>query len=252
MVDYKIVNGKLTPISPTKSDTSSVINTGGDTLTIVEKDTGKVVKYGTSGRGGTGLPSVTGDGNIPTGTVTYTPDLNAPKTQIGIGISTVSGQPGFLKSNVVTVDAKQSSVVGLSPQGAKQIEEPKDGVQLGVITGLTKVVNVLPLPFSINEKGENQFDPFRFPNQVVNALPPVGLFNLFTGNTQKQIDSDVKAGEAKRSTLTPKISSLLEKYFLAASNNSFSISLSSEALNFLLVRLIKPQPRQVVSHWLIK
>lgn len=66
MANYKIVNGKLVKINDTEKDsnTTSLINTGGDTLTIVKVDpkTGKetIVRPGVSRRGSsTGLPSIT-------------------------------------------------------------------------------------------------------------------------------------------------------------------------------------------------
>lgn len=66
MATYKIVNGKLVKINDTKKDsnTTSLINTGGDTLTIVKVDpkTGKetIVRPGVSrSRSSTGLPSIT-------------------------------------------------------------------------------------------------------------------------------------------------------------------------------------------------
>lgn len=66
MANYKIVNGKLVKINDTKKDsnTTSLINTGGDTLTIVKVDpkTGKetIVRPGISrSRSSTGLPSIT-------------------------------------------------------------------------------------------------------------------------------------------------------------------------------------------------
>ena len=160
MVDYVIQNGKITPKSSTPSNVKPINSGGGDTLTIVEESTGKVVRQGSS-VGSTGLPSVTGNGNIPSGTITYTPAENEVKQTVGMGISTITGQADFLKepkSGIVNIDSNKSSVVGLNPD-AKQIKDNPNEVQVGVITGLTAGINLQRvLPFSISKEGQGYVD----------------------------------------------------------------------------------------------
>lgn len=204
--DYKIENGKIVKNNPSTSTQNSGAFNGEDTLTIIEKDTGKVIRQGTSSSG-TGLPSVTGNGNIPTGTVSYTPDsnLNASKGIVGIGISTISGQPSVLKDNpsVVNIDSNKSGVVVLDTRNIQEIKEKVNPVQTGVITGLTGLVNVLPVPFKINDKGEGNIDLLKPVNFVSGLNPFVGAYNLFSGNAIKEVENSFKAGESIANKMTP-------------------------------------------------
>jgi len=61
MVNYSIKGGKFVADSPkptSNSTTTSLVKTGGSTLTIINKDTGQVVRQGTNVSGGSGVPSV--------------------------------------------------------------------------------------------------------------------------------------------------------------------------------------------------
>lgn len=82
---------------------------------------------------------------------------------------------------VVGINNQQTSVVGLSNTGVKQIKEEPNIVQQGVITGLTGVINVQPFfPISMNaETGRTDFDlgklfGFRDLSKTVLDIPKAG------------------------------------------------------------------------------
>lgn len=105
---------------------------------------------------------------------------------------------------IVGVSGSQSNVVGLSSQGVKQInDQPRDPVQQGVITSLVTGINNSILPFNINEKGQGQFNPFKPIGQNFANPNTVNLFDILTGNAQKKINSNLKAGEAIYDKMNP-------------------------------------------------
>lgn len=212
-VTYKIVDGKFVKQEPTETPTqkngSTSLIEGTDTLTVIDKNTGKIIRPGTYS-GGSGLPSVTGGGQISQITQEDIEKIkNQPtpltqkqektlQSQLSKTTQQVSFDPRFGFDSQRLKEAEKYLTI---PQ-EKRTPQMQEAINYAYTT--TPAQKTFELQQAMREELRKQPNPF-----IQQKTPSTGSLRTQKGNVLERIFKTSE--EAEQNILSGKISGGLQK-----------------------------------------